>query len=123
MEKIVYEASSGTPKVIFDHESGLIEIRGKSIPENAIKFFHPLIEWLKDYAHNPKDTTKVVLQIDYFNTSSSKCILQILKILERISAKHEVLVDWIYRDEDMYEIGEDYQLLIRLPFNMQEFQQ
>lgn len=122
MEKIVYEGSHSTPKVVFDHSKGLIEIRGKSIPENAIKFFHPLIEWLKEYAHNPCDITRVVLQIDYFNTSSSKCILQILKILERISAKYEVVVDWIYRDEDMYEIGEDYQLLIKLPFNMLELE-
>jgi SiaC family regulatory phosphoprotein len=120
MEKIYYEGSPNTPKVIFDNTKGIIEIRGKSIPENAIKFFQPLIEWLKDYSHNPCDSTKVVLQIDYFNTSSSKCILQVLKVLERISAKHEVIVDWIYRDEDMYEIGEDYQLLIRLPFNMLE---
>lgn len=120
MEKINLEGSHSTPKVLLDHEEGLVEIRGKSIPENAIKFFQPIIEWLKVYSQNPKQTTKVVLQIDYFNTSSSKCILQILKILERISAKYEVGVDWYYKDEDMYEIGEDYQLLIKLPFNMLE---
>ena len=120
MEKIIIEETHSTPKVLFDYIEGRIEIEGKSIPENAIKFFQPLIDWLKEYSNNPLPKTHVKLQIEYFNTSSSKCILQILKSLERVSVENEVVVDWFYKDEDMYEIGEDYQLLIKLPFNMIE---
>jgi SiaC family regulatory phosphoprotein len=120
MEKLFYDTTPSTPKVLLDFDKGLIEIRGKSIPENAIKFFTPIINWVKEYENTPKDYTKVILQIDYFNTSSSKCIMQILKTIERVSMHYKVDIDWIYRDEDMYDIGEDYQLLIKIPFNMIE---
>ncbi|MCK4661316.1 MAG: DUF1987 domain-containing protein [Bacteroidales bacterium] len=120
MEKLIIEETASTPMFLFDQGEGLIEIKGKAIPENAIKFFHPIIGIIRNYENNPKPVTTMNIQIDYFNTSSSKCILQILKILENINEKHKVILNWYYKDEDIYEIGEDYQLLIKLPFNMIE---
>ena len=119
MQNISFQGNSSTPAVNFDFDKGLVEISGRSIPENALKFYTPLIEWINEYQLNPKKTTTVNLDIEYFNTSSSKAILQILKALEQIREKgFTIILNWFYIDDDILEIGEDYQMLIHLPFNM-----
>ena len=81
------------------------------------------MEWLEKYSAAPTDLTQVNVQLEYFNTSSSKCILDVFKKLEAIhKSKHEVIINWYYEedDEDMLEAGEDYESIIRVPFEMKE---
>jgi len=123
MEHISIEGSPKTPTVKFDASEGIIEIKGRSIPENSIEFYKPLVDWLEEYKKDPLPLTKVNIQLEYFNTSSSKCILDVFKKLEAIhKAKHDVEVNWYYEedDEDMLEAGEDYESIIRIPFKMIE---
>lgn len=123
MEPISIEGSPKTPTVKFDASEGIIEIKGRSIPENSIEFYKPLVDWLEEYKKDPLPLTKVNIQLEYFNTSSSKCILDVFKKLEGIhKAKHDVEVNWYYEedDEDMLEAGEDYESIIRIPFKMIE---
>ena len=123
MESLSIEGTNKTPSVKLDPESGVIEIKGRSIPENSIEFYRPIVEWLDEYAKNPNETTTVNVQLEYFNTSSSKCILDIFKKLESLKkARNEVVINWYYEedDEDMLESGEDYESIIRVPFKMIE---
>ena len=123
MESISIEGTTKTPSVKLNPESGVIEIKGRSIPENSIEFYRPIIEWLDEYAKNPNKDTTVNVQLEYFNTSSSKCILDIFKKLESLKkARNEVVINWYYEedDEDMLESGEDYESIIRVPFKMIE---
>jgi SiaC family regulatory phosphoprotein len=123
MESLLIEGTAKTPNIRFDGEQGLIEIKGRSIPENSIEFYKPLVDWLEMYSQNPKQTTKVNIQLEYFNTSSSKCILDVFKKLESIhKSNREVVINWYYEedDEDMLEAGEDYESIIRIPFKMIE---
>jgi len=123
LEPISIEGTAKTPSVKFDAEKGIIEIKGRSIPENSIEFYKPLVEWLENYAEEPLDHTKVNVQLEYFNTSSSKCILDVFKKLEIIhKSNHPVSINWYYEedDEDMLEAGEDYESIIRVPFKMIE---
>jgi hypothetical protein len=123
LEPISIEGTPKTPSVKFDAENGVIEIKGRSIPENSIEFYKPLVDWLENYAINPLDKTHVNVQLEYFNTSSSKCILDVFKKLETIQKSNkEVLINWYYEedDEDMLEAGEDYESIIRVPFKMIE---
>ncbi len=123
MDPIIIEGTPKTPSVKFDSKQGLIEIKGRSIPENSIEFYKPLVDWLEQYAAEPAQKTNVNINLEYFNTSSSKCILDIFKKLEAIyKAKNEVIVNWHYEedDEDMLEAGEDYESIIRIPFKMIE---
>ena len=65
----------------------------------------------------------VNVRLEYFNTSSSKCLLDLFKKLERMNGDtSSVSVHWYYEvdDEDMAEAGEDYQAIIKLPFKMIE---
>ena len=123
MESISIEGTPKTPTVNFNAETGIIEIKGRSIPENSIEFYRPLVEWLEEYSKGPQKLTTVNIQLEYFNTSSSKCILDVFKKLEAIhKGKNEVIINWHYEedDEDMLEAGEDYESIIRVPFKMIE---
>ena len=121
MEKFTIDGTPKTPTINFDLTSGVLEIKGRSIPENSIEFYKPLVDNLEKYAASPKPTTTVNVQLEYFNTSSSKCILDVFKKLESIhKGGSSVTINWHYEedDEDMLEAGEDYQAIIGVPFKM-----
>ena len=123
MDDLKLEGSAKTPVVEFTLNGELL-LKGRSIPENSIEFYKPLIEWIDNYGQQVKDTTVLSVQLDYFNTSSSKCILDVFKKLETLSGS-EVSVKWYYEedDEDMLEAGEDYEAIIDLPFEMIEVEE
>jgi len=123
MEPFISEPTAKTPSVRFDANAGIFEIKGRSIPENSVEFYKPILDWLEKYKENPLSKTEVNIRLEYFNTSSSKCILDVFKKLEAIhKAKNEVQINWYYEedDEDMLEAGEDYESIIRVPFKMIE---
>ena len=123
MEDLKQEGSAKTPEVEFN-PSGELLLKGRSIPENSIEFYKPLIEWIESYSESPNSSTVLNVQLEYFNTSSSKCILDVFKKLESITGS-EVSVKWYYEedDEDMLEAGEDYEAIIDLPFEMIEVEE
>jgi hypothetical protein len=126
MENLVIEGTAKTPTVNFDKEHGVLVLRGRSIPENSIDFFKPLNEWIEGSSAAPKPATTVDVRLEYFNTSSSKCILDFFKKLEAINGNGtDVHVNWYFEedDEDMEEAGEDYQAIISLPFKMIEVEE
>ena len=123
LEPIRIEGTAKTPTITFNDTTGTIDVKGRSIPENSIEFYKPLVDWLEEYSGNPHDKTVVNIQLEYFNTSSSKCILDVFKKLESIHKNgKEVIINWYYEedDEDMLEAGEDYESIIRIPFKMIE---
>lgn len=123
MEILTIEGTAKTPTVNLNPSDGIIEIKGRSIPENSIEFYKPVVDWLEEYGNSPKEKTNVNIQLEYFNTSSSKCILDVLKKLESIAkAGNDIIINWYYEedDEDMLEAGEDYQSIIKIPFKMIE---
>ena len=103
MEDLKHEGSAKTPVVEFSSNGELL-LKGRSIPENSIEFYKPLLEWLESYSESPNSTTVLSVQLEYFNTSSSKCILDVFKKLESVSGS-EITVKWHYEedDEDMLE--------------------
>ena len=121
MEKINIESTPKTPSISFDFEKGFLEIKGRSIPENSIEFYKPIVESLEKYGSKPQGVTTVNIQLEYFNTTSSKCILDVFKKLESIHKNgNQLVINWYYEqdDEDMLEAGEDYQAIINVPFKM-----
>lgn len=125
MEVLILEGTPKTPTIEFKPAEGYLLLRGRSIPENSIEFYKPLIEGLEAYNNSPQAKTTVDIQLEYFNTSSSKCVLDVLKKLESINRNSEVIINWYYEedDEDMLEAGEDYQAIINVPFKMIEIEE
>lgn len=126
MENLVLEGSAKTPSIHFNAAYGVLELKGRSIPENSVEFYKPLNDWIDAYGKEPRPDTTVDVKLEYFNTSSSKCILDLFKKLESISGNRtKVAVNWYYEqdDEDMEEAGQDYQAIISLPFNIIEVEE
>jgi len=123
MESIKLEGTPKTPTVEFSANKGVLLLKGRSIPENSIEFYKPLINWIENYSASAPSKTVLNVQLEYFNTSSSKCLLDIFKKLERVG--DSATINWYYEedDEDMLEAGEDYDAIIDIPFKMIEVEE
>lgn len=102
MEKKIIEQSSFVPEIIMDPDQGLIELTGKSYPENTFEVYEPVINWLKEYFDgNAREHTVVNVEIPYFNSSSSKVLYDIFSLLNDASVDgNNIEVNWIYDKED-----------------------
>jgi hypothetical protein len=119
METIKIQGSEDTPKIILDAGNEILEISGRSLPEDVSSFYEPVLNWLNEYAENPNKKTVFNFKLTYFNTASSKLLLDILMKLEEMHEKgQEVLIRWHYPedDEDMAEAGEEYADIVDVPF-------
>ena len=122
MEKLSFriKPTKVTPYCKFDLSKRILSMKGRSSPESSLKFYSPIIKRLDKSFANGNDTLTANFKFEYFNTSSSKCIYDLLKRL----AYHEqnganITVNWYYDegDEDMKEAGEDYEDILGMRFN------
>lgn len=119
MEALRYEQTDDSPEVILDQEGQRFEISGKSLPEDVVDFYQPVLNWLNEYRKSPNPRTEFSFKLIYFNTASSKLILDILMILEEMMEEgHEILVKWLSlsTDEDMQEAGREYEEMVDVRF-------
>jgi len=117
MDNIFIEQTSKTPRVDFNSQTGFLHLAGISIPENTVDFYRTLIYWINEYALNPLPETTLVLKLEYFNTSSSVVLLDMFKILSRVTG---AMIHWYYESDDveMEEVGKDYANMINIPFKL-----
>ena len=121
MESVNIQATAKTPRIDFNPEQGILEISGRSTPEDSRVFYKPLISWCEEYATDPPEKTTVDVHLEHFDTSSSKGLLDLIKRLKTIREMHkEVVVVWHYDsdDEDILEAGENFENITGLPFRM-----
>lgn len=117
-------ATDKTPAIRLVPSEGLLEIMGSSIPENADRIFGPVFDALEAYAASPASRTTVRIGLSYFNSSTAKQLLDLLKRLEDLHAdgSTKVTLEWHYAldDLDMKEAGEDYRSLLEFPVKLIE---
>ena len=110
-EAVYIQGSSETPEIKLDKNKGEIKFSGRSMPEDAKSFYNPLKQWIENYSQNPCKGTKIIFAYEYFNTSSSKMIMELIESVKQIEEKDpDMRVEWHYLedDDDMLEAGEDY---------------
>ena len=119
MQRLLIKPTKSTPEIIFDPDRGTFSIYGASYPENAYAFYTPIIDWLdnfiKDEVNNEVDLT---VKLQYYDTSSSKCLLVIFEKLEAFHLNgNRVNVKWLYDkdDYDSFESAEELFLGLSLP--------
>jgi len=112
------EGTKSTPQVDFDAASGSLSLRGESYPENAFKFFEPLLAWVRDYLAEPASRPlSIELCLPYINTSSSKCLMMLLdKLSEAKAGGRTVDAAWIFdpANESEKECAEEFAELVDL---------
>lgn len=111
------EATSDTPLVDFDAQTGCLLIKGRSLPEDAWSFYKPIIEWASTLALNSSNCLTIEFFLEYFNSSSGRYLLELLSTLEKKKKEH-VKVVWVCEPDDdlMQEKGEEFESLLELPF-------
>ena len=115
MDTLHLEGTEDTPRIILDRKGGIMEISGRSLPEDSTDFYKPVLDWIETYAQDPNPSSVFVFKLDYFNTASSKLILDVLYALEDIEGMR---VHWYFHDEDedMEEAGQEFSELVEIPF-------
>ena len=121
MDALKIKGTEDTPNVNLDAGANVFEISGKSMPENVAAFYGPILSWIEGYGKKPNAETVVSFKLEYFNTASSKMIMDIMSKFEDISNNGaKVKMKWYYLevDEDMLEAGEGYSEIVEVPFEM-----
>lgn len=121
MDKLIINSTETTPQVTFDPEKGMLEIEGRLIPEDVGNFFAPIFEWIENFSPENNELITARFCLFYYNTSSSKRILNLMKKLDALYLQGANLkIRWEYEegDEDSVQEGQDYKTFLKVPFEI-----
>jgi len=115
MQDLNLQSTQDTPRVSLSKSKNLFEISGRSLPEDSVEFYRPILAWIDEYAKAPNATTAFNFKLEYFNTSSSKLILDLLNELKKIKGMRIV---WFYYEDDeaIDDAGKEYAEQVDVPF-------
>ncbi len=113
MERLSIEPTDATLLVDFDPDNAKLVLRGESYPENASKFFTPVLEWLNEYfsSLNGEEEITVDMDIVYFNSSSSKALMNLFDMFDaaaRNGLNLQILWRYHVENEIALECGEEF---------------
>ena len=126
MKYIKLKASENTPYVKVDPEEGVVVIRGNSFPENGMEFYRPIIDMVEELHLKSSRPISINLALGYFNTVSSKCFIDLFRMLKKsedTGGKATINCSYEKDGDEMRETGEDYANLLDMQFNMVELNQ
>jgi hypothetical protein len=110
------------PEVNFDAANGVCELAGESYMEEAYKFYTPILNWLKEYTLTEGNDITLNVKLTYFNTNSSRLLLDMFDILKKSKDEgRKIIINWYYEedDPDVKEEVEDFEIETGLQINMQ----
>jgi hypothetical protein len=113
MEAFVREQTKSTPWIRLDPQEHILEIKGESYPENSASFYSPMLEWLENYLKElDGGQVRVEMELIYFNSSSSKVLMNFFDMLEDAARRGvDAVVNWRYHEDNdtALECGEEFQ--------------
>lgn len=118
MESVYLEPTSITPEIDFNFNSGILRLKGRSIPENPSDFYIQVLDLIKKYYKSPAALSEIRFEMEYINSGSSRYILEILRNIKKYQEEgNETIVKWFYEEEDeaILGLGEYYRDLIEMP--------
>lgn len=124
LEPIISYKTSNSPEIILDKENNIFKIEGRSIVENAHQFFSPVILWFEEYFKNPNKETKLILNLDYLNSSSSLFFMKVFLLFEKNNKpENNLTIIWQYdiNDELLKDRGKELKASTELNFKLEEY--
>jgi hypothetical protein len=121
METLLIEKTFQTPFVLLDAEKNVFEIKGNSFPNNALRFYLPILDWLTRYFLHEKKEIRLGVHFYYQNSSSKKMVNEIMKMLDDFYKEGKLIqLDWYYAadDEDLLLSGMHIQKEVSFPVNL-----
>lgn len=123
MKPLIIAPTSKTPEAWLDHSEGVIEIKGRSVPENTYEYYSLLMRWIEEYKNNPCENTTININLEFFNSGSARCIMDLLRSLETLmDSGKNISINWFFDadDEDMRGEIEIFESLVKIPFHISE---
>jgi hypothetical protein len=121
LSKLYLKGTSKTPEISLS--PGIISISGRSIPEDSVDFYQPIINWIELYTRQPEHITKVNFRIEYINSGSNRFVYAILKLLDACHRQgQKVFVNWYYEEDDeiIRGLGDDLSSFFKMPIKLVE---
>ena len=115
------ESNFASPKVAFNLDTFVFEVEGESFIENTDAFYEPIVGWLEEFTDKYEEKIVFNFKFAYYNSSSAKSILKILKILKKYKERQkDTEVYWYYPEgnDDLEQEGKDFQELLNFPFRI-----
>jgi hypothetical protein len=96
LQTLLKEPTKKTPQLDFNHLTGELILSGRSVPENPAATYDDVLNWVTQYVNNPRHTTNLRLNLEYFNTASSIWLAKVIKILCQIKGPENILIIHLY---------------------------
>lgn len=124
LNPIRIEGTNETPRIILDQENGIFEITGKSLPENVNIVYNPVLQWFREYMKAPNPETHIVLKFDYYNSGTTRKIVDILLTIEDMDGiNHNISITWYNKKDDDVMISKGIELknFLKIPVEIKLF--
>ncbi len=118
---IRYEGGKDIPLILIDEKALKVFVKGPSYPPNAFMVYEPLFNWLDTLPFDREIEISIDFFYSYLNSSSKSVLLELFKRFEDFSRKNaKVSISWLFfeDDEDMEEIGQEFQEMFKLPIHI-----
>ncbi len=115
MELLEISAENSKATGVLFSPSGVLELKGVSCEEDPKPFYQRLKDWVQEYLHQPAVRTEFSVRLKYFNTSSARCLFELMEQLTALSKTgKELVIRWYYEegDEDMEDSVKMFEELI-----------
>ena len=121
LEPLAVPGTLSSPQVEADAQTGILSLSGESYPENSFEFFRPILEWVADFLERDGRALTVELRLTYLNTSSIKCMMDLMDELDDAHGQgRAVVLNWYYDQENdrALDLAEEFREDLTLPFNI-----
>jgi hypothetical protein len=115
-------AKEAAPYVRFDEDKGTLQIKGKSYDDDVVMLFTMLRSKIKAFGEKNPEKLDINIYLKYFNTSSSKCLFDLLMELKNIEdngTKLNITWNYVEGDEEMGEEIEDFRDSLDMEFDIE----
>jgi len=119
LDNLKIKGNSDIPEVLLDAETGILTLKGVSMPENVNEIYTPIMNWVAEYFKNPCPTTQIEFSLSYLNSASTKKISDILSYInDKYIEGNPVIINWYCEEEDANDNKiKDLAELVTFPFN------
>ena len=121
MNRLFIKETNVSPEIDLNSDTGILKIRGVSYPENAVFFYTPVFTWLEEFIKSSNDKVIIEIEISYLNTSSTRCLMKILEILDQGHKDGKnITLNWYYDKENdqLKECAEEFKEDLLVEFNI-----
>ena len=97
--QVLNEKTNRMPGVSLDAENHAVLLEGEAYPEDVAAAFEPLMTSISTTLAESGETPMTVkFQLQYFNSGSSRKILEIIKMIDASDTAHNI--EWLADPED-----------------------